>query len=385
MTRWQMLPGGLVVQAGAKRTLRDWIVDATMYAVALTISLIAVADSADAHTDGLWLADLLGGLVAFVALWWRRSHPVAVAAITIAASPFSAFASGPSVAALFNLAIRGSRRSLALMVVIGLAASSLYIFVYPDDSTSLGLQFALGLLITVVVLGWGLFARTQRDLLRSSHERARQLEAEQRAHVEHAREAERRRIAGEMHDVLAHRLSLLSVHAGALEFHPDAPQAEIAEAAGVIRATAHDALRDLREVIGVLRAGDGGADPPQPTLAELPALIEESRAAGMTVSARIEAAGGEERLARTAYRVVQEGLTNARKHAPGAAVEVTVKSGHELLVLVVSRRSAHANGTPGTGTGLIGLSERVALSGGRLEHGPNSRGDFVLRATLPWT
>ena len=90
---------------------------------------------------------------------------------------------------------------------------------------------------------WGLFARTQRDLLRTSHERAQQLEAEQRAHVEQAREAERRRIAGEMHDVLAHRLSLLSVHAGALEFHPDAPPEEIAEAAGVIRATAHEALQ----------------------------------------------------------------------------------------------------------------------------------------------
>jgi signal transduction histidine kinase len=386
MTRWQMLPGGLLEEPGAKRTLRDWIVDLTMYAVALVISFIAVADSAHEHTDGLWLADLLGGLVAFVALWWRRSHPVAVAAITIAVAPFSAFASGPGAAALFNLAIRGSRRALVIMVALGLTTSTLYVFVYPDDSVSLGLQFAFGLLITVVVLGWGLFARTQRDLLRSSHERAQQLEAEQRAHVEQAREAERRRIAGEMHDVLAHRLSLLSVHAGALEFHPDAPPEEIAEAAGVIRATAHDALRDLREVIGVLRTGDGGINPPQPTLAELPALIDESRAAGMNVNARIEASGGEARLARTAYRVVQEGLTNARKHAPEAAVEVTVKGGDDLLVLVVSRRSAaHANGTPGTGTGLIGLSERVALMGGRLEHGPNARGDFVLRATLPWT
>ena len=96
-----------------------------------------------------------------------------------------------------------------------------------------------------------------------------------------------------MHDVLAHRLSLLSVHAGALEFHPDAPPEEIAEAAGVIRATAHEALSDLREVIGVLREGDGGVEPPQPTLDAIPALIEESRAAGMKVQARIDASGGD--------------------------------------------------------------------------------------------
>ena len=189
---------------------------------------------------------------------------------------------------------------------------------------------------------WGLFARTQRDLLRSSHERAARLEAEQRAHVEQAREAERRRIAGEMHDVLAHRLSLLSVHAGALEFRPDAPPEEIAEAAAVIRENAHGALRDLREVIGVLRDSPDDVEPPQPTLDAIPALIEESRAAGMRVRSRIEAGGGEATVGRTAYRVVQEGLTNARKHAPAAAVEVTVAADEQLVVEVVSRRAARA-------------------------------------------
>ena len=132
---------------------------------------------------------------------------------------------------------------------------------------------------------------------------------------------------------------------------------------------------------------DGGADPPQPTLDAIGALIDESRAAGMNVRARLEASGGEPLVGRTAYRIVQEGLTNARKHAPAAAVDVTVAADDELLVLVVSRHAAaRANGTPpGGGTGLIGLAERVALSGGELHHGPNERGDFVLRATLPWT
>ena len=114
-----------------------------------------------------------------------------------------------------------------------------------------------------------------------------------------------------MHDVLAHRISLLSLHAGALEFHPDASPEEVARAAGVIRASAHDALEDLRTVIGVLRAeaGDGDPEPPQPTLADVPALIEESREAGMQVRFECElpdpgavpAATG-----RSAYRIVQE-------------------------------------------------------------------------------
>jgi signal transduction histidine kinase len=200
--------------------------------------------------------------------------------------------------------------------------------------------------------------------------------------VEQAREAERRRIAGEMHDVLAHRLSLLSVHAGALEFHPDAPPEEIAQAAGVIRENAHDALRELREVVGVLRGPGEDTEPPQPTLDDIPRLIEESRAAGMRVRARIDATGSDPLLGRTAYRVVQEGLTNARKHAPAAAVEVKVAGDERLVVEVVSRQAAGGGGVPGAGTGLIGLAERVALAGGTLEHGPNERGDFVLRATL---
>jgi signal transduction histidine kinase len=206
-----------------------------------------------------------------------------------------------------------------------------------------------------------------------------------------ARAAERRRIAREMHDVLAHRLSLLSVHAGALEFRPDAPAEEVAEAAGVIRESARAALEDLRGVIGVLRedGGDSLTEPPQPTLADLTALIEESRAAGMRITERIEigdtapsAAAG-----RTAYRIAQEGLTNARKHAPGAAVTLTVQSPDGALQVEVRSLApvavAAESALPGAGTGLIGLSERVTLAGGELEHGVDRDGAFVLRARLP--
>ena len=191
--------------------------------------------------------------------------------------------------------------------------------------------------------------------------------------------------------MLAHRLSLLSVHAGALEFNSDAPAEEVAEAAGVIRESARAALEELRGVIGVLRedTGESLTQPPQPTLADLPVLVDESRAAGMRITARLEL--GEvtppAALGRTAYRVVQEGLTNARKHAPGAAVTLVVDAtGGDVRVEVRSLAPvsvASASPLPGAGTGLIGLAERVTLAGGELESGVDEEGAFVLRARLP--
>jgi signal transduction histidine kinase len=382
--RRSMLPGALLEEPGAKRTARDWLVDVAFFLLAIGFGLVVYSSTEDQHGDLAALIDVACGVIGWVALWWRRRWPVAVAVITLTLSAISAFVAGAALIALFNVALRGSRRALIATTALGLITATIYSLIYPDPELPFLAEVALSVLITLFVIPWGLFTRTQRDLLRTANERARQLESEQRAHVEHARDAERRRIAGEMHDVLAHRLSLLSVHAGALEFRPDAPPEEIAAAAGVIRANARDALQELREVIGVLRSDAAGVEPPQPTLDAIPSLIEESRAAGMKVRASLSAAGGEVLLGRTAYRVVQEGLTNARKHAPAAAVEVTVAAERELVVEVVSRRSAQRIESDGAGSGLIGLAERVELVGGALEHGPNPRGDFVLRATLPW-
>ena len=382
-----MLPGALLQESGAKRTARDWIVDVLMFLIAVGVGVAVYSESEPAHSELEKRIDTMLGVISLIALWWRRRHPARVALIVIVASAFSAFSAGAALIALFNIAVRGTRRQIIVITAIGVAGGLVYTFLYPtDDDVPLAVDLLIAVLITLVVIPWGLFTRTQRDLLRTTRERADRAEAEQRARVEAAREAERRRIASEMHDVLAHRLSLLSVHAGALEFHPDASPKEIEEAAGVIRATATAALQDLRDVIGVLRTDDGVTAPPQPTLDAIPSLVEESRLAGMNVRSRIEAEGGEVMVGRTAYRVVQEGLTNARKHAPAAAVEVTVGPADEHLVVeVVSRQSALAPDPKPGGSGLIGLAERVALAGGSLEHGPNRRGDFVLRAVLPWT
>ena len=389
VARWQrsLLPGGLVAGADARRSPRDWAIDVLLSVAAAVIGIVLIA--IQHYDDARWVLDTALGLASIVALWWRRRYPAAVGAGTTIVSIVSAFAGGAALIALFSATLRASRTGLIVVWSLALANAFLYPLVFPSGDGYL-LELLLGLLVTIVVVGWGLFARARRQLVLSLRERAERLEAEQRLHVEQAREAERRRIAREMHDVLAHRVSLLSLHAGALEFRPDATPEEIAEAAGVIRASAHAVMQELREVIGVLREGEEGTERPQPTLADIPSLVEESRAAGMKVECRLDgdldvpAATG-----RTAYRIVQEGLTNARKHAPAAAVAVTVaaREGGGLLVEVVSRRAvgvaAAGPPPPGSGTGLIGLAERVALAGGEITHGPGPGGDHVLRAELP--
>lgn len=394
LPRWQRLlaPAELLEGRSAARAARDWPVDTILAMLAAGIGAFTLAETWSAHSGAGLALDLAIGGLAWLALWARRSRPTGVALFALLASFVSAAAGGPGLVAAFSAVVRASRRGVAAVIAASAVGAAAFPAIYPSGSPYL-VDVTVGVLLTAVVIGWGLFARARRQLVLSVRDRAERLEAEQRLTVAQAREAERRRIANEMHDVLAHRVSLLSVHAGALEFRPDAPAPEIARAAAVIRASAHGVLQELREVIGVLRVeGDAAVSPPQPTLAELPALANEARAAGARVDLRIVLPEGAPPppalLGRTAYRVVQEGLTNARKHAPAAAVTAAVEGrpGAALVASVVSRPPIGAAPTPmpGWGVGLIGLRERVTLAGGELEHGPDADGDFVLRATLPW-
>jgi signal transduction histidine kinase len=391
----RLLPGVLVPDPDRdprRRSTRDWIVDFACFFIAIVFGFLVFADGMDGMSDDQQFFDLVGGLVASLALWWRRRWPVGVALFIAAFNVYSASSSIAGAIALFTVAVHRRAAVAVALALLTVAITPAYLALHPEDDVPYWVSVAIGVLASFGVVAWGMFVRARRQLVLSLRERAERAEAEQHLRVDQARQHERARIAREMHDVLAHRISLLSLHAGALEFRPDAPPDEVARAAGVIRASAHDALEDLRTVIGVLREGASEEpEPPQPTLADLPALIGESRAAGMHVrydarladTAAVPAATG-----RSAYRIVQEGLTNARKHAHGAAVEVSV-DGAEGAGLTIEVRNrlpvgVAAAAIPGAGTGIVGLAERASLAGGRLEHGRTASGDWRLWAWLPW-
>ncbi|WP_147458884.1 sensor histidine kinase [Micromonospora sp. BL4] len=242
------------------------------------------------------------------------------------------------------------------------------------------------LLLTACLVGLplvvGLWVRARRDTLAALRDRAERLEREQEARADRIRAEERTRIAREMHDVVAHRVSLIVVHAGALEVTATDP--ETVESAALIRETGRQALTDLREVLGVLRQAAPPAVP-EPALDALDELIGESRAAGLRVSRRDEgvATALPATVERTAYRVVREALTNVRKHAADAETTVCLRYlPGGLEVVVRNGPSAGGLALPGAGHGLLGLRERVELLGGRLEAVPVHDG-FLVRALLP--
>ncbi len=355
--------------------------------------------------DAVLVLDVLLGLPACFALFARRRFPVVVAGVLVVVSVVSTFVAVPCLVALFSVAVRRRWPAVASVAVGTVLAGTVYGLLWPEPGLP---TWALPLFLTALVVpvaGWGAYVRTRHQLVESLRRQAEQARAEQELRVQRARATERARIAREMHDVLAHRLSLVSMHAGALEFRPGAPAEDVARAAGVIRAGTHEALEDLRDILGVLRAGEVGTGTeeasgrPQPTLADVPGLVGEVRAAGAAVELDVrvpEQAQPPALVGRTAYRVVQEGLTNARKHAAGHAVRVVVAgapgSGLEVTVLddagpapltPFPTTTTGTTAVPGAGLGLVGLAERIALAGGELEHG-RAAGGFRLRARLPW-
>ncbi|MGJ7439446.1 sensor histidine kinase [Aquipuribacter sp. MA13-6] len=402
-----------------RRSRRDWVVDSLVFVLAvlggLLMLVIASTPVEDAgvvpFTPLTATADVALGALACLSLWWRRRYPVTLTLLTTAVSVVSTSSVFAVMALVFTVALH--RRWVWTVPVIAaqVVASLAYWLAWTDGSLGwlVGLTFVFaGVAMLAAVVALGMFVRARRQLMASLRERAERAEAEQARSAQAARLGERTRIAREMHDVLAHRISLVSMHAGALEFRPDAEPDEVAVAAGIIRHNAHLALEDLREVIGVLRSDpalpdatdtDSGSRP-QPSLDALEALLAETRGTGATVQSEVDlpedgTADLPLTTSRTAYRVLQEGLTNARKHGRGGVVRVRVAGRPgEGVSVEVSNALRPAHGAPGSGTvptgqvpgagrGLVGLAERTMLAGGRMEHGVE--GDaFMLRVWLPW-
>jgi signal transduction histidine kinase len=374
------------------RTRRDWAADLGLLVFAACFAAVSSQSIPGAEDlDPVWRAvdQAVGGL-GCAAVLLRRRWPVPLAVVLLLAAKQTHYLTGPALVAVFTVAATRPWRTTAWVAALAfapLAAVLGRLAELPADRTGSALTYFA---LIFGAFGWGLFRRSRQQLIASLRERAELAEADAQMRAAQAGRAAREEIAREMHDVLGHRLSLLSMHAGALEFNLQAPRHEIAQAAGVIRENARLALHDLAEVIGVLRASPVEGLRPQPELADLVRLVSEARATGC----RVELTGPPDGPApppvvgRTAYRIVQEALTNARKYAPGAAVAVRV-TGRPAHRLTVEVRNAMPSapvpeaGPAESGRGLIGLAERARLAGGELQAGPTADG-FRVCAWLPW-
>lgn len=333
-----------------------------------------------------WIAVPVG-ILGILCLLWRRRFPMVITGVAGLTTLIAGFPL-PAMLALASLAIRRRDRGL---VVATLYASLVMADPWsPTSNSFFDDLFGATVTATLCALG-GAYIGARRDLLTTLRERAERAEAERELRGEQARTAERARIAREMHDVLAHKVSLIALQAGALEVKPDRPAAEIEESAALIRSTARATLEDLRGVLGVLRTDKDGTAPlaPQPGLADLERLVEDSRQAGVQVDLHLDVGDvpdtpHDSPLGRTVYRVVQESLTNVHKHARGARTSVEiVLSGPSLVITVTNVRPVAAGSLlPGSGVGLTGLRERVAVAEGTLTAGPY-RGGWRVRAVLP--
>ncbi len=392
-------PGPDVVpEAEPASSRHDRIVDAGAFllcafaGVILWGTTIEAAEPLTPREEMLFVLDAGVGLVACGALWWRRRWPAALAVLAGALGAWSAAASPAGLVLLWSAVVRVRPATTLAVLPVSVVAAVTYPRVHPDADLPYAWDAVLGVAIVLVVVSTALYTRGRRQVAALLLARARSVEADRERQLDQARRLERARIAREMHDVLGHRLSLVSMHAGALEYRPDAPPADLAHAAGVVRRTAHEALQDLREVVCLLReAPEPARTRPQPTLGDLSDLLAEHRAAGLLVQVDqggVDPAAVPPATGRAAFRILQEGLTNVRKHAPGvtAVLELRGAPGGELALELRNpvRPGPPATDIPGGGAGLAGLVERAVLAGGRLEYGPVPPGAFRLRATLPW-
>ncbi|MER6096744.1 histidine kinase [Streptomyces sp. NPDC001728] len=388
---------------------------------------VPVLLKSDPNDGGSWPLVAIGVVVLAGCVAVSRRWPLVALGVTVAASlPASLELFTPSYSlaliAFGYLAGRRQEHTRAALWLFG-AVAAVGLLLTRLTHTSLGQWFTLLLALALAVVApWliGRYVRQYDRLVRSGWELADRMEREQAAVADRERLRERSRIAGDMHDSLGHDLALIAIRAGALEVSP-ALGPDQQRAAGELRGAAADATARLRDIIGVLREEDAGAPttPPGETVEELAARARASGLAVTLATSPVPTLPGMSGLA--LHRIVQEGLTNAAKHAPGAAVTVTVTPNPTYVrVRVVSGpgREQGGGGTdtgPGTGTGagpegqertsgprpepgsgtgtgtgsdsggtgLVGLGERVRLAGGTLTHRATRDGGFALEAELP--
>ncbi|MEV4329899.1 histidine kinase [Streptomyces sp. NPDC049597] len=426
-------------QAATGSTARAWLWWGRRRSAVLDVGLAGVS-AVECALQGVVFAEraalpvpfgVLFGLAVGSVLVLRRRWPVAVVLVSVATTP-AEMGYLMAVVGLYTLAASEvPRRITATLAGMSLAATFIVTFVRVRQDVQGG-EFGawyvplmagfMSLGLTAPPVLFGLYIGARRRLMESLRERADSLEqelslladrAEQQA--QWARQEERTRIAREMHDVVAHRVSLMVVHAAALQAVALKDPQKAVRNAALVGDMGRQALTELREMLGVLRAGEGERRPDDkpvplaavgaaaaaaaaaaaedgPCLADIEVLVGESRQAGMVVDFTVqgEARGYAPEVEQTAYRVVQEALTNVHKHAAGAKVRVRLAHREAEVAMQVENGApdaagaASAPGLPSGGNGLVGMRERVTALGGVFVSGPTDVGGFRVSAVLPY-
>lgn len=392
------------MKAFQKLERRQFLLDVLIAAVILAMALSTRIEVSDPAFGDLYLreADWLHTLLIVLMsapLVLRRVYPASVFAVILAAwmvdrgmdYPESLATFGPFIA-FYTIGTELSRRRSFL---IG-GLSALFILFWTTLGTIVlesvtAVSIATTTISTVTPLLVGREMRTRRERAEELHRQVENAERERHESARRAVEEERARIARELHDVVAHQMTVMTIQAEGARRIADGADPRILQALDTIKATGHSALNEMRRAVGLLReSGDESSGlAPLPRLADLGGLVEQVGAAGVPVTLAVE---GEARpladgVELSAYRIVQESLTNAVRHGgPGVTASIVVTYGDESLDVVVTDdgRGAAAAPSNGGGNGLVGIRERVAVLGGSFEAGPKAGGGYRVHASIPY-
>ena len=349
--------------------------------LALAVSAVVLAGSAlEGSVDGIGGALLLVLCCAPLAL--SRAHPATAAALVVAALVVTGLLAEPGhamviplILALYLVGLAGPRRRTAALACMLIPVVITVVLVLSPEDGSPPAQVLEIMAWLTVGLVFGEAVRSQRAFVDAVAARARQ--------------AERVRIARDVHDVVAHTIAAVNTQASVGLFLSKQEPGRSVEALEVIKDVSGHALEDLRLTLGVLREEEEGVPlTPTPQLDQVAALVERARQAGVDVELRLAGPvdGVPLPLQVAGYRIAQEALTNAMRHASGAGVQVAISADEEALLVEVAnddRGSAATDARAGAGRGLLGMRERAIVVGGRLDAGASEDGGFRVRAMLP--
>jgi signal transduction histidine kinase len=361
--------------------------------VAAAVELIVRRNDDHAPTTSLWITVPLV-VVMIVPLFWWRAFPFGAPAAVFVIGAVESFVDGRLVtftgatfiavlSAVFLFGILEDRRQAVAGLVISLAAAG--VVTMNDPAQGWSDWFGVVLLFSIVWLAAFAIGR-KLEQAAAAQERADQLERDREAEARAAVAEERARIARELHDVVGHSVSVMTVQASAVRRRLTPEQVQEREALEIVEQTGREALAEMRRLVGVLRRPEEApALAPQPSLEHLDRLVAQARESGLPVEVQIE--GEPTQLPPgvdlTAYRLVQEGLTNAIKHARASKADVVVRYGDGSVEISVTDDGPGGGDGGGGGHGLVGMRERVTVYGGELEAGPRPEGGYSLKARLP--